>query len=311
MQAHALYSRKLAERWTDYMAKNGNHEDKLMAEMFNTPTALHRWRTKVYSLPLESPEAIDERLSVIDRVLGYSDLDLEKEAAIASMSVWLLQVSSNEELATRLAVLVSKHSKVFLRQRGSLGIPIHSDDVKFDMEYFKRADKISYEIFKRVYEDNEVAQLVRTMSGMVAVAENQKNLDRLTKSAYHEWSKARIELDLAVLEKLLNRKAPERSAEDIARDQIAIISNLRTFVISPVAHALWIKTLRTIPQGSSLTKQAEELISEFESETIRARDLAALYNIHATLEMKLEEMDDLLMQMVTPKFDGNTMSVEI
>jgi hypothetical protein len=300
----SIYAPRLAALWIEILRGYGTTDaDRLSAEMFANTDFVSKWARRVYLVDMACPAGVLSKLAVIDEILSNSSLEVEKEAAIASLSVWEMQIHSEPHLGAALAAIIEKHTDVFLEQRQALGIAIFSRGATFDFAEFQKADKMSYEAFKAVYRDADVAQLVRTMSGSAAYRASAARLVPETAAALKAFGKSRLKLDATILLRLVTRECPETSEESAALKVFATVESFQDVIISPPAHKRWLLDLQELRKYPAHRVAADATIAKLADESLRRENQEILQSVENGLESKLEVIKRLFEGIGDSRFD--------
>jgi hypothetical protein len=218
--------------------------------------------------------SIERKLDEVEEVLSEPGYSLAKDAAIASLSVWRPQLACRPALQKRLDGLLDTYTGVFLEQRRLLGIGITSKGDSFSFTEFKAIDKRSGDIFNEVYQDREVGQLVRGLSGWVAFSAAMLNLDEEALRKFRALRTRLTAIEEGFVVAIFGRQIQKESRLADLERYLRFIADGKTAAITPLVSKQWLELASNAlnTPGFSLAAVAKELIAYFGDEAEMVAD---------------------------------------
>lgn len=294
-----IYCPRLARVFYESIKKRGSADEPWL-DILSTPGGHDGWKTKVYSLT-----DIDEKLDGVDKLLKKGGYTVETEGVIASLSVWkpLLLKAGMPEVLAKLNAIIDRNSEAFLLQRAEFGIPINRE--LSSLTAFLIVDKQSDDTFKSVYEDDEVSQLVKSLSAQVFL---KSVSSRFSPDDKRQWVARKItqaELDDSLAKKIASRELPVFAGALKGCENIPTMQALKGLVMTPRIVDRWMEDLAKYQEQEFTRDQATKLIAELSDTAALIEDRRVFYTLDE-LESKVTTVANIL-ENLTPM--GGTLAV--
>jgi hypothetical protein len=296
MESACLYSQKLVRHWISALRNHGGLEALLSIGMLETVQMQERFMKDVYTARLDNSAIVLKKLRYLDMVLSLPEADIEKEAAIASLSFWSEQFTYHPILRRELSAILTKHVGVVLAQRRFYGIRITDAKEKFTFEEFVEIDEQSLEMFRTHYEDPTVSRLVRSLSSFIAFMVNEYHLDADTVSKIQGLFQSRKAEEKKMMQSLLSRGLSDFTRESVLLSTVAIILSVREIAVSAQLGKSWVSVLQQVQRANpSLKPQTDALIREFRDESMMREKLRDIYDVKSSqLETRIQHTERFL-----------------
>ena len=278
VNSELIFSPNLVDYWIRVLEQQGGDDDKFAALSFKSPVMQQKWAKNVYQLKLDDEAAMQlkfDRVSAIMRQ-GYW---IEKEAAIASLSVWGVELWDHPDLFSTVHDIVSINRDVFMLQRKKDNIPINWNDASFTLADFIAAHELGEETFFKIYKDSDVAKIVNGVSGKIAFTSTVKNMEMTTAKQIVKYLSDRRSDEKKSLASILSRKVDEGSREDRKIQFLTLILQVKDFAMSPHATEHWLFSLKQIATEPNAPPQVAQLMKEFSDEDGIVRKLRELHTL--------------------------------
>ena len=285
-----LYCPRLARYFYDSIKMRGPAEEHWL-EIFSGPGGYDLWMRKVFSLIDIKP-----KLDGIEKVLSDEKYTVETEGAIASVAVWkpLLLTAGMPQENARLHAIIDAYGDRFLLQRKELGIPINRDNMDVSsLDEFLELDRLASDKFKEVYEDYEIAQLVKSLSTQIAFKSVSSRFSALEKRQWVSWRLIQTDMDDSLAQKLTTREIPMLAGSLDGRETLPSIQALKGIAMTPKIAEKWIADLEAYQLQPSTRDQATRLIEELSDVEALKAERRQFYTLDE-LESKVLTVSNIL-----------------
>jgi len=313
MVSHAIYSPRRISQLVDLLKESSSPGEKRMAVLAESPALRERWAKKVYNIDMSNIELAYDKLTIVNDILSGNGDWADKEDALGSLSVWALQLYETD-LAVEVNQMIDRHANLFLKQRQLLGLP---SNPYFDLKNFRKVDRDSSKLFKAVYTDAEVSQLVRSLSGIVAYRTVASELVEAGRAEFTEFSKKRADLDRAMLEKLLSRGAQDPKMAEAVRPESEdeaspLIGKVPSIESSDSEKLEWVLSVRDFAFSPLITNHCLELLSSLKaSATFGTQAMVLIAEYQDSAALKKKQRDHLSLAGIIGKLWKLTRIVDV